>query len=337
MPRALILSDVTIDTTDGALRFFEFARKSGSARPKACGVLPFPRLYRSRESKEPREGGSLAEAASTLKAFAKARHYQTAKAVIHEGDAYVFKLKLPTVEPSELAPAIEAALEENVPIPPSEALFEYDVVSVDRVRGETVVAVSAVSEEVVRGYEELLDAGSLAPVAFETESRAIARAAIKQGDEAAHAVLCIKARHTVVFIVEKGKVTFSSSIDVGSADLDLAREKAPAAMEDGTEDAQIFDTLLPVFSTLQDELGKVLVYFKTAARKEGEPAEIADVILLGSSSRIAGFARYISIAAKLPARIGSVWTNVLSVEEEVPELDERSSLDYASVIGAYLK
>ncbi len=228
-------------------------------------------------------------------------------------------------------------LEENVPIAPSDTIFEYQTMAIDHARNETVVAVSAVSEKVVSEYQALLESGSLAPVSFDTESHAIARAVIKRGDTAVHAVLCIKARHSVAFIVEQGKVTFSSSIEVGSADMEKARGKVPAGTQDGTQDARVFETLLPVFSTLQDELGKILTYFKAASRKEETPMEVADVILMGSASRIAGFARYVSITMKLPVKIGSVWTNILSPEVEVPELDEKTSLDYASLIGVHLK
>lgn len=331
VPKILTLSNVSIDATDGELRFFEFGRKAGSLRPKACGVLPFPRVHGSKNE------GVAIEAAAALKDFAASRHYRAVRCLIHEGDAYIFRLKVPTVNPHEIRAAIESMLEENVPISPSETIFEYETISIDYVRGETLVAVSAVSEKVVSEYQRLLESGSLAPVSFDTESHAISRAIIKHGDHGAHAVLCIKARHTVVFVIENGKVTFSSSVEVGSTDLDAARAKAPVAKGDGTEDAQIFDTLLPVFSTLQDELGKVLIYFKTAAKKEAAPMEIQDVILMGSACRIAGFARYISITSQLPVRIGSVWTNLLSPEREVPELDERTSLDYASVIGTHIK
>lgn len=314
------MADVSVDTNDGELRFFEFSRKAGTLRPKRCGVLEFPRTH------GPGSEENAAQAAAALKKFAERYGYQTVQCVIHEGDAYIFKQKVPTTDPSLLRAAIEASLEENVPMPPAEAIFEYDVLAIDKVRGESTVVVSAVSEKVVERYRALLESGTLAPVSFETESHAIARASIRKGDQATHAVLCIKGHHTVVFIAERGKVSFSSSIEVGSADIEAASAKDPGS----------FDALLPVFSTLQDELGKILTYHKAAAKKEGVEQDIADVILLGSCARIPGFSRYISLASKLPVRVGSVWANALSPESEVPDLDEKSSLDYAALIGMYL-
>lgn len=347
VPKLLVLSNVSVDITDGVLRYFEVSRSEGKVRPKAYGVVSFPRVHMS--PKETKVDKAVVEAGTALKAFADANRYQAVRAVIHEGDAYVFKLKVPTTDPAEIRPAIESALEENVPIPPSEAIFEYDVVSVDHTRGETCVAVSAVAEAVVERYLSVLQAGTLAPVSFETESRALARALVAPGDMGAHAVLYVHAHHSVVFIVEKGKVVFSSSIEVGSADLETAVAKtfnaSPAdakALVLGGEvkqqiaDAELFDSMLPVFSTLRDELGKVIIYFHAEARKNGGVEEIADVILAGSAARIPGVARYVSLSSKVPARVGSVWTNVLSPDKELPDLDERSSLDYGSLIGAHL-
>ncbi|HVU06465.1 MAG TPA: pilus assembly protein PilM [Candidatus Paceibacterota bacterium] len=347
VPKLLVLSNVSVDITDGTLRYFEVSRSKGKVRPKAYGILPFPRIHMS--SKEEKGDKALAEAAAALKSFADDKRYGAVRVVIHEGDAYVFKLKVPTMSPAEIRPAIESALEENVPIPPSEALFEYDVIAVDEVRGETHVAVSAVSEVVVQQYLDILSSGGLMPVSFETESRSLARALVPQGDKGAHAVLHIHTRHSVVFIVEKGKVVFSSSIEVGSNDLETAVGKtfdvssedakalvsgAPASKQ--VPDAEFFDAMLPVFSTLRDELGKVIIYFHTEARKNGGAEDVADIILAGSAARVPGLARYVSLSSKVPAKVGSVWTNVLSPDRDLPDLDERSSLDYGSLIGAHL-
>ncbi len=327
--------------TDGALRFFEVSRTGDMIKPKSYGSLPFPRLYMG--SRGGKSDGSMPEGIAALKAFAVERGYQAVRVLVHEGDAYVFKLRVPTLSVAEIGPAIESALEENIPVPPADALFEYGVISVDRIRSETIVAVSVVSEKMVSEYLKIFESSSLVPISFETESRAIARALIRPDDQAVRAVISIKARHSVIFVAEGDKVTFSSSVEVGSSDLSRAVEKAfGAPLQKQPIDGELFSAMLPVFAILQGELDKVIAYSKTEAKRtsrgdaDGGIEDIEEVLLSGSDARIPGFARYISLASKVPVRVGSVWVNILSLDKEVPALDEKSSLDYDSLIGAHL-
>lgn len=346
----LSLSDVAIDFFDGRLCFFEFGRSHGEVRPKVCGTLPFPALQRDMRQDAP----VFSQAAAALKAFAKDKGYRMVRAIIHEGDVYAFKMRVPTINPKELRPAIEAGLEENVPIPPAEALFEYEVISTDSVRNETVVAVTAISNKVVASYISLLAAADMTPILFETESRAMARALVPRGDMGNHAVLAIEERHTVLFIVERGVATFSSFIELGSLDLvhavaktfSVTETEARALMagvgsKPGVDEKMVFESMLPIFSTMSDELGRLLLYFKGESQKERGATdidsirEISDIILAGTDVRIPGFAQYVSASLRVTARVGSVWTNVALPEGGVPELDERVSLGYAALIGAH--
>lgn len=344
IPRSLILSDVSISFFDGQLSFFEFGRLHGSISPKVCGTLPFPRLHLG--TKE--EKGIFNQAVATLKAFASAKGYHMVRAILHEGDVYAFKMRIPTTKTEEFHSAIESALEENVPIPPTDALFEYEIISTDTLKNETLVAVTVISEKIVANYVALLQAAEIAPVMFETESRALARALVAKDDMNTHAVLAIEEHHSVVFIVEKGKATFSSSVDVGSADLARAVSKtfsvdenearkliAGKTGENKISETVLFESMIPALSTLADELGKALFYFKGEAQNISEVNQIKDIIVCGIDARIPGLVQYISTISKLPATVGSVWTNVFSLKDSVPELNEKASLGYGALIGSH--
>ncbi len=344
VPHSLILSDIAVDISDGTLRFFEFARSHGELRPKTFGAIPFPRIYTGDLNEKNRN-----EAAAALKAWATERNYANIRGIIHEDEVYVFKAKVPTKKPKEIREAIEAMLEENVPIPPADAIFEYEAIASESGLDETIAAVSVVSRAATRQYLELFESSGLFVASLETESRALAKTLFPPNDKDVHAVLSICDHHSVVFIVERGAVVFSSSVEVGSNDLNKAIAKTfeisdqkaielklEKAFSDAKGDMNVFESMIPVFSTIRDELGKVLVYWKTQGKKELEFHDVSDIVLVGSDSLISGFARYISVTTKIPARTGSVWTNVLSVEESIPNLSRKDSLDYGSVIGALL-
>lgn len=329
IPHILMLSDVSVSFFDGQLSFFEFIRSKGTLRPKACGTMPFPKLRR-----EMREDPALfTEAGSALKDFASSRGYRFARVMVHEADAYVFKVNVPTIIPEEIESAVESALEENVPVSPSEAVFEYEIVHVDAVRGKTLVAVTVISGKILADYISLVETAGMMPVMFDTEARSIAKALIARDDKKSHAILTIKERHSVICVVEKGVVTFSSSIDVGSADIHRAVTKSAPSSADETA---VFESMIPVFSTIHDELNKMLSYFKTESYRQSED-QIVDIILSGGDARLPGFAQYVSVTSKLPVKVGSVWTNILSPEKTLPELDEKRSLGYGALIGIHIE
>lgn len=341
VPGPLTLSNTSVDISDGIMRFFECTRKRGVVYPKDFGTLPFPRLYNDKADEAVKK-----EAILVLKKWAVPRNIKIVNAIIHEDEAYVFKVTVPTNNPKEIRPALEALLEENVPIPPSDALFEYSILASDQNLSETTVAVSVISKTSALKYLDVFAQGDISVVSLETESRAIAKTIFPKNDTGVHAVLSIAKRHSVVCIIEKGAVVFSSSIEVGDTDLTRAvamtlniKEDAAETMRkrdgrtDNETDIQLFEAMMPVFGTIRDELGKMLVYWKTQGKKERQFVDISDIILLGSGSVAPGFAEYITAASKIPAKIGSVWTNTLSPESCLPRLHKNDSLDYGSLIG----
>ncbi|MFA6095850.1 MAG: pilus assembly protein PilM [Candidatus Paceibacterota bacterium] len=344
MPHFLILSDVALDLSDGVLRFFELRRSRGRATVKRFGARPFPRVHIDAANEK-----SRAESAAALGALSTEFGFRNVRVLVHEDEAYVFRLTVPSTDESTFREAIESVLEENVPIPPAEAVFEYEVARRDEEKGETVLGVSVLPESVLGLYAELVRSGGLFPVSFETESRSLARSLIPHGDQRARAILDIKADHSVMCVVEAGAVVFSSSIGVGTSDMvnaiaksfgisiDAAKKmRAEQGFSQNKEDTKMFDAMMPVLSTLHDEVGKMLVYWSTQAKKNHGTEAVEDIIISGESAALAGVAKYISITSRIPVRIASVWDKVLDPRDSLPDLSRRESLDYAALIGILL-
>jgi Tfp pilus assembly PilM family ATPase len=295
------------------------------------------------------EEGDRAQAEVALTAFAKEHDCHRAHVVVHEGEAYVFCVTLKTTKPGEFRAFIESVLEENVPIPPAEAVFEYGVLNVDMVKGETLVAVSVVAETTLSHYLDLFRSASIDPVSFETESRALCRALFSPHDTATRVVISIGRNHSTLFIAQAGVVAFSSSIEVGSVDIDFSIAKAFGLKEDAArlmkeqkgfagegEDPKLFEAMTPVLSIIRDELSKVFVYWKGQGRKDGDFKEISEILLCGKDSALSGLSRYLAVSSKLPVRLGSVWSGISLPPDVVPELPLRDSLDYGAVIGVLI-
>lgn len=344
VPRSLILANIAVDISDDKLRFYEFARNRGTVTTKSYGSIAFPHIDLGSLNDK-----SRAEAVTALKSWATAQKCKSTRIIIHEDEAYVFKVSLPTTNNRELRSFVESVLEENVPISPSDAIFEYEILSKDTATQTTVVAVSVISKKSAGALIDLFAEADVQVVSIETEARALAKALFPKNDEHIHAVVSIMEHHSVICIVEKGAVVFSSAMEVGSADLDQAIAKEFAITEQAARelklekafvesdgDMKMFEAMVPIFSIIQDELDRMLVYWRTQSKKNKETKEVSNIVLAGNDALIAGFARYISINAKLPTKVGSVWTNVVSVEETVPDIFLRDSFEYGTTIGALL-
>jgi len=343
VPRTLIMSEVSLALHDGELRFSEMSYSRGSFIPKTFAVTPFPDLRLEGQDQKARE-----EAIKTLSSFSSEHGYHAVRVIVHEDEAYVFQVTVPSTDASTFRNAIESSLEENVPLSPADILFEYEIISIDPVRGETLLSVTVLSDKFVSSYADVLKAGGLFPVSFETEARSLSRALVGREDDGVHALLHIGRKHSFMAILEKGAVSFSSSIDVGSHDIvtvvskslnislaDAEKLVLEKGFEVGKEDMRIFDAAMPILSTFHDEIGKMLVYWKARSRKGGV-TPISDIILSGQYALMNGVTKYINVTSQLPTRIGSVWTNILDPKDVPPTLSEKDSLDYGSLIGATL-
>ncbi len=332
---------VCVDVCDGLLRFFEFHQGRESHVPRAFGTLEFPRVHMGKA-----EMDDLVEAKAALTAFVAKHGYDKAHVIVHEGEVYVFSVTLPTVKSGEIRSSIESVLEENVPMDPSEAVFEYDVIGTDLEKGETVVAVSVISEKTLGKYIDLFVSSGIAPVSFQTESRALTHSLFVPHDSTARIVVLVGERHSTIFVAQGRSVVFSSTVEVGTFDIDtaIAREfgidlgaartmKEESGFSSESEDSKLFKAITPVLSVIRDEVGKVTVYWKGIAEKNGSLSELVEVVLCGKDAALFGFSWYLSLSVKLPTRLGHVHSGVCVSHGAKAKFSPDDLLDYGVVIG----
>jgi type IV pilus assembly protein PilM len=265
---------------------------------------------------------------------------------------FVFQTKVPHVAGGNVRESIEFALEENVPIPASEAIFEYKVIG-DGVGTDNVhVAVSVIPQSVVESYANVLDQAGLVPLSFQIRSQAITNAVIKQGSTETFLVLHIGHAKTMIFVVERGIVQFSSVIAVGGINLTSAiartfqvspeeahRMKEEKLFVNNTNNGDFFSSLLNTFSVIKDEMHKVSAYWEEHASVSGAPShgKINKVVLSGGNAVISGLVEYIEEDMRCSVQIADVWTNCVSPDISIPPISFKDSLSYASAVGLALK
>lgn len=332
---------IGVDISDEAVRFIEFAEKRQGFDLKRHGEKKLP------------DGAIMSGyinnpqlVSDTLKELKKDQKFSFVVPSLPEEKVYLFKTDVESVDPEEIVESIELKMEENVPVAPHDAVFDYDIIAKDETLNKSSVSVSVVPLKVVETYLKVFTDAGLTPVSFDIEGRALARALVSNHDQGSYLIVNFTENKTGLTVVSNNIVRFTSTVTVGGNAVTNALAKAlsidPLEAKKLKLDVGITNTkgnekgaeaALDVLTQIKDEINKVLVYWHTHSDKS---KRIDKIILCGHNSMIRGFDSYLSISLKTKALIANVWTNVFSFDSTIPKIEVSESLDYAVAIGLTL-
>jgi len=265
-----------------------------------------------------------------------------------EEQVYLFHLRLEKEGLMNVREGIELSLEEHVPIPAQDAIFDYEVLSESEQSLELEVA--AIPKNVIENYLLVFRNSLLSVQSFELEAQAISRAVVKKGDLNTYMIVDFGQTRTGIFIMSHGVVTFTSTLDLGGATLtkmiqknfnvnaeEADKMKKKFGLQRNMENKEIFSVLLNSASVLRDEIAKNFLYWHTHKDEEDrERPPIKKIILCGGDANLIGLAEYFSISIKNKVETANVWANIFDTEKYIPEITFNRSLTYAAAIGLAL-
>lgn len=268
-----------------------------------------------------------------------------------EETAYIFQCVIPSSEKEQMLNSIEFQLEENVPISPSEAIFDYDIISYVDAKDSVEVSVTVFPKSIIMDYKNVISAAGLTPIFFELEGQAIADAVISNGDTNTYMIVDFGRTKSELVIVRNGVVSFTSIIEVGGDELTKAVIKYFNVDEEEAQNIKreqrfinnkknrgLYNSLMTTISAFKDELSRHYLYWNTKGNStKNKNHIISKIILCGGNANISGLPEYLSSSMKIPVERANVWANVFSYEDYIPEIDYVKSLSYATAIGLALK
>lgn len=346
-PRFLEMPAVGLDISDSAISALELVRRKGIYAVGRFGrrVLPAGSI----------SGGyvnNMDAVVEELRKLKDALKLDFVNASISEEKAYLFKVKIPRVARKEIRGALEFKLEENVPIPARDAIFDYTVITQAEHGGSEHldVGVTVLPRKAVEIYVELFRAAKLVPLSFEIEAQAISRAVIATGDRDTCLVVNFGERKTGLFIVSDEVVHFTSTVGIGGMHIteaiakylsvsiaEAAKIKEEHAAFKSRKNMDLFFSLMNAISALKDEINKLSVYWHTHTDPAGEHGKkITRIILCGRDAGLSGFAEYLALSLRSRVEVGNVWHNAFLFDEYIPPLPLDESLDYAAAVGLAL-
>lgn len=345
-PRFLEMPAVGLNIGDDAISAVELVRRKNAYAVGRFGQRPLPPGAIS--------GGYVNDKDSViaeLRGLKDELRLTFVNASLSEEKAYLFRTSIPRVSRKEIRSVLEFKLEENVPLPAHESIFDYSVI---RESGHSEdhfdVSVTVLPEKVVATYGELINGAGLTAFSFETEAQAIARAVVQKGDRRTSLIVNFGEAKSGLFIVSDEVVNFTSTVAIGGVhivealakSLSVGKEEAkailrePVALRD-RKNMDLFFSLMSMIAALKDEVGKLSMYWQT--RKENDKdtgKKIERIILTGRNAAFPGFDDYLALSLNTPVSVGNVWVNTCSFSDYIPPIPFAESLDFAAAVGLAL-
>lgn len=293
-----------------------------------------------------RDPAALAEA---LKDVKKRTKISSAHAALPEEGAYVFGMQVHSGSSRhEITSMIEFELEGRVPIPPKQAVYDFDFLGSRGERGNEI-AVTVFPREIAEGYIEAFSKAGIELVSLEIEARSIARAVSGRSDPTTLLVDCGKAR-TGVAIIKNGIPIFTSTVEIGGEHmsqavvgaLNISEEEAQnfknehGLVADDPKTQKGFEAVDKVASGLADEIARHYRFWDTR-RESDSHSGVERVFLVGGSVNLKGFPEYIAGKVHAFTERPNVWRNVMSFDDYIPPIPYRASFQYATAIGLALR
>lgn len=348
-PRSMTLHSVGVDISDSSLKYVEFERihsHDANLALKHWGDIDIP--YGILERGNVHDVGKLTDALKEMKKQSGAEYVSVS---LPEERAYLFETTVPKdMSRTEVRAALEFRLEENVPLSPRDAYFDYAAVGNDDTTGDLRVAVAVYAQSTIHNYYEACVQAGLVPLSFEIEAQAIARASVPRSAKGAYMIVDFGKTRMGMGIVHNGILMYTSTIDISGVQMsdimrtvlgdvqeeELTKIKNTRGIIRTKENETVAQALETVVQNIVDELNVRMQYWHTRKIDKGEH-QIQKIILCGGSANLLGLPEHLTRALSVPVELASVWQNAFSLETFIPPISRRHSYGYATAIGLALK
>ncbi len=350
VPNFLKMPSVGLDISDGSVRFVELIDDGFKKTLGRFGRVDLPEgVVHNGEIK------NKIELIKILKQIKKDYGFDFIRASVIEKNSYIFRTKIKSngdMTREEILGSLKFKLEENVPIKPADAVFDFDILKKNKKNLDVVVSV--LPKRIANQFKEVFEEVGFVPLSFEVEAQAVARSAISDGDMGTFMIVDFRNTRVSVSIVSSGIVQLTSTLDIGGNDLVSSIKKSLGVSLEEAEkikkekgfsrinsDDDLFFSMLGTVSALKDEINKYLIYWHTHKDNTTSDRKIKNkvekVILCGENGALKGMDDYLSLGIGMKVEKANVWKNMFSLDEFVPKMDFSKSLEYAAAIGLAIR
>ncbi|MFZ2253346.1 MAG: pilus assembly protein PilM [Minisyncoccia bacterium] len=268
-----------------------------------------------------------------------------------EEHAYLFETNIAVdTTAKEIHELLEFRLEENVPLSPRDAYFDYAVIGDAEGGKEKRVAVTVYAKATIDSYYEACREAGIIPLSFEIEAQAIARASVPKALNDTYMIVDFGKIRMGIGIVYRGQLMYTSTIDIAGAQMsadmravlgdvpesELTIVKNTKGLLHTNDNEKVALILEKVAQSIIEELSIRIHYWHTRGI-DAEEREIKKIILCGGSSNLLGLPEYLTEKLEIQTERAQVWKNAFSLETYIPPITRKYSYGYATAIGLALR
>jgi type IV pilus assembly protein PilM len=296
--------------------------------------------------------GEIVDHAAVVRALAEtatAAGISEANVALPESKSYLFETAVTGDRADQWRISVEQHLDELVPLPPPETVFDLVKTGEDG-QGGTLVTGIGFARRIVDDALSAFDEANIHVQALEGETFSAPRSLLPYGDDSTTLIVDVGRSTTKVAIVMARIPRFATTIGIGGHALTLACQKHFGVTEaearrikaergivpvPGNED--YLAVMLSTVSAIRDEISRRLDYWQEKAALSKTHTPVTRAILVGGNASVRGFPEYLEGAFKVPVAVGNVFTNFAPHDTWIPELDFTESLAYSTPIGLALR
>jgi type IV pilus assembly protein PilM len=347
-PEVLLPRSVGVDISDASIKWLVLAPEGDRHKVSAYGDEPLaPGIVVEGVIKD------VPKLVESLRDLKKKWHgIECAHAALPEEAAYVFNMFVPEGTGREQTLSlIEFDLEGRVPIPPNEAVYDFDVIE-ERTEAGTEIGVFVFPSELAESYVEAFKAAGIMLLSLEIEARSIARAITSTHKDPVTMIVDFGRARTGIAVVKHGIPIFTTTVAVGGDAITKAVEESLASTPEAAIEfknskglfaekelkPEAAKKMVGAASALADEVARHFHYWDTRRdEKDVRTTPVERVLLIGGSSNLKGLDDFIAGKVQADTTRGNVWRHVNDFENYIPPIDFRTSMQYATAVGLSLR
>ena len=348
-PRLLIPRSAGIDITDGSIKWVTLRDDGRIIRVDSFGQYDLPAgvVVHGAVRDVRALGNALIEIKKKLKGITHAH------AALPEEGAYAFDMHVPmNSSHEEMLHMVEFELEGRVPVPISQAVYDFDPI-VTTGEGDIEIGAVVFSKDLATGYVHSFEAAGLSLLSLELEARSIGRAVFAPGDEAIALLVDIGKERAGFAILKHGIPIFTSTVEAGGGEMTKIVKEGLGLKDD--HEVELFKNeqgllatdpraqevkarLEKVADAIAQEVARHYRFWDTRRNDHGERVTpVSKVYLVGGSANLRGLAEYVAGRVHAQTERPNVWRNIASFDDYIPPIDRRASLQFVTAVGLALR
>lgn len=287
---------------------------------------------------------------STLRSFFIRDNIEFVCVSLPEEKGFLKSLQMPlTMREDEISSSLALQIEEHVPLPASEVVFDYILVGKDDDHFDVVLR--AFPRTIVNSYLDVITRAGALPVLVEPELSATVRSIVSPSYAGTGMLIDWGQTRTSFAIFRRGAVRFAATVPIaGSAiteivakQLNISVEKAHRVKQENkkiaiTKDPSLLDkvmqAVMPVIRALREETERYMLYWQGRSDLGSLPERI---YLTGGDSNMPGLSEYFAAELGVATIVANPWENISFPPFYIPGLSRRDSLRFVSTIGMSLQ